>query len=400
MIKQNSIPAASNVNALLFILLGAIAAMTPLAIDMYLPAMPNIAKDLAVAESSVQMTLSVYIGAFAVGQLVHGPLADSFGRKPVLLVGIVFFAIASVFSAIVNSIETLMIARGFQGFAGAAVAVIIQAIVRDMFDREDFTRVMSFVTLIMTIAPLVGPLLGGHISVWLGWRAIFIILTVIAISIGIAVLRKIPETLSEKNKQSLRFGVVTRNYLSLFKDPVAMGLILCGSFSFSGMFAFLTAGSFVYIDVYGVKPDHFGYFFGFNIVAMMVMTSLNGRLVKKVGSHFMLRLGLAIQFLAGVGLFVSLLIGPEFWQLVLFIALYISTLSTIGSNASGLLLSHYPNMAGTASSLSGSLRFGISSLVGGIVAVFPASITLSMIAMMAFCAIASALCYYRFGRTA
>ena len=400
MIKQNSIPAASKVNTLLLILLGAIAAMTPLAIDMYLPAMPNIAKDLGVAESAVQMTLSVYIGAFAVGQLIHGPLADSFGRKPILLVGIFFFAIASVLSAIVNSIETLMIARGFQGFAGAAVAVIIQAIVRDMFDREDFTRVMSFVTLIMTIAPLVGPLLGGHISVWLGWRAIFIILTAIAILIGIAVLRKIPETLSEKNKQSLRFGVVTRNYLSLFKDPVAMGLILCSAFSFSGMFAFLTAGSFVYIDVYGVKPDHFGYFFGFNIVAMMVMTSLNGRLVKKVGSHFMLRLGLAIQFLAGVGLFVSLLIGPEFWQLVLFIALYISTLSTIGSNASGLLLSHYPKMAGTASSLSGSLRFGISSLVGGLVAVFPASITLSMVAMMAFCAAASALCYYRFGRTA
>ncbi|WP_081455038.1 Bcr/CflA family multidrug efflux MFS transporter [Vibrio caribbeanicus] len=400
MIKQNSIPTASKVNTLLFILLGAIAAMTPLAIDMYLPAMPNIAKDLAVAESAVQMTLSVYIGAFAVGQLIHGPLADSFGRKPVLLIGIFFFAIASVLSAMVNSIETLMIARGFQGFAGAAVAVIIQAIVRDMFDREDFTRVMSFVTLIMTIAPLVGPLLGGHISVWLGWRAIFIILTVIAILIGIAVLRKIPETLSEKNKQSLRFGVVARNYLSLFKDPVAMGLILCSAFSFSGMFAFLTAGSFVYIDVYGVKPDHFGYFFGFNIVAMMVMTSLNGRLVKKVGSHFMLRLGLAIQFLAGVGLFVSLLIGPEFWQLVLFIALYISTLSTIGSNASGLLLSHYPKMAGTASSLSGSLRFGISSLVGGLVAFFPASITLSMVAMMAFCAAASALCYYRFGRTA
>ena len=400
MIKQNSIPAASKVNTLLLILLGAIAAMTPLAIDMYLPAMPNIAKDLGVAESAVQMTLSVYIGAFAVGQLIHGPLADSFGRKPILLVGIFFFAIASVLSAMVNSIETLMLARGFQGFAGAAVAVIIQAIVRDMFDREDFTRVMSFVTLIMTIAPLVGPLLGGHISVWLGWRAIFIILTAIAILIGIAVLRKIPETLSEKNKQSLRFGVVTRNYLSLFKDPVAMGLILCSAFSFSGMFAFLTAGSFVYIDVYGVKPDHFGYFFGFNIVAMMVMTSLNGRLVKKVGSHFMLRLGLAIQFLAGVGLFVSLLIGPEFWQLVLFIALYISTLSTIGSNASGLLLSHYPKMAGTASSLSGSLRFGISSLVGGLVAVFPASITLSMVAMMAFCAAASALCYYRFGRTA
>ena len=400
MIKQNSIPIASKVNTLLFILLGAIAAMTPLAIDMYLPAMPNIAKDLAVAESAVQMTLSVYIGAFAVGQLIHGPLADSFGRKPVLLTGIFFFAIASVLSAMVNSIETLMIARGFQGFAGAAVAVIIQAIVRDMFDREDFTRVMSFVTLIMTIAPLVGPLLGGHISVWLGWRAIFVILTVIAILIGIAVLRKIPETLSEKNKQSLRFGVVARNYLSLFKDPVAMGLILCGAFSFSGMFAFLTAGSFVYIDVYGVKPDHFGYFFGFNIVAMMVMTSLNGRLVKKVGSHFMLRLGLAIQFLAGVGLFVSLLIGPEFWQLVLFIALYISTLSTIGSNASGLLLSHYSKMAGTASSLSGSLRFGISSLVGGLVAFFPASITLSMVAMMAFCAVASALCYSRFGRTA
>ena len=109
MIKQNSIPATSKVNTLLFILLGAIAAMTPLAIDMYLPAMPNIAKDLVVAESAVQMTLSVYIGAFAIGQLIHGPLADSFGRKPVLLIGIVFFAIASIFSAMVNSIEPFTI---------------------------------------------------------------------------------------------------------------------------------------------------------------------------------------------------------------------------------------------------------------------------------------------------
>lgn len=136
-----------------------------------------------------------------------------------------------------------------------------------------------------------------------------------------------------------------------------MGLILSGAFSFSGMFAFLTAGSFVYIDIYGVRPDHFGYLFGLNIVAMIIMTSINGRLVKKVGSHAMLRFGLTVQLIAGLGLFITWLLDLGLWGTVPFVVLFIGTLSTIGSNSMGLLLSGYPTMAGTASSLAGTVTF-------------------------------------------
>ncbi|WP_159738538.1 Bcr/CflA family multidrug efflux MFS transporter [Vibrio atypicus] len=388
------------ISFLLFLVLGAIGALTPLAIDMYLPAMPTIARDLGVTEGAVQITLTAYTAGFAIGQLIHGPLADSYGRRPVLILGVLFFGLASVVSATSSGIEALTWVRAAQGFAGAAAAVIIQAVVRDMFDREDFARAMSFVTLVMTVAPLVAPMIGGHVAVWFGWRAIFWILAAFSVMVILLVLWKIPETLTPEKKQPLRFGTTMRNYAKLFTNPVALGLILSGAFSFSGMFAFLTAGSFVYIDIYGVQPDQFGYLFGLNIVAMIIMTSINGRLVKKVGSHNMLRFGLTVQLIAGIGLFVGWMLDLGLWGTVPFVVMFIGTLSTIGSNSMGLLLSGYPTMAGTASSLAGTLRFGIGSLVGAIVAIMPGGVTWPMITVMTACSILSAAFYWIFGRKA
>ena len=191
-----------------------------------------------------------------------------------------------------------------------------------------------------------------------------------------------------------------RNYARLCSNPEALGLMLSGAFSFSGMFAFLTAGSFVYIDLYGVRPDQFGYLFGLNIVAMIIMTSLNGRMVKKVGSHFMLRFGLTVQLIAGIGLFVGWMLDLGLWGIVPFVVLFIGTLSTIGSNSMALLLSGYPTMAGTASSLAGTLRFGTGSLVGALVAAMPGAVAWPMIIVMFACSVLSALFYWTLGRKA
>ena len=391
---------APQITFLLFLVLGAIGALTPLAIDMYLPAMPTIARDLGVADGAVQITLTAYTAGFAIGQLIHGPLADSYGRRPVLILGVLFFGLASVVSATTTGIEALTWVRTAQGFAGAAAAVIIQAVVRDMFDREDFSRAMSFVTLVITIAPLIAPMIGGYIAVWFGWRAIFWILAAFAAVVIALVFWKIPETLSEENKQPLRFGTTIRNYFRLCKNSVAMGLILSGAFSFAGMFAFLTAGSFVYIDIYGVQPNHFGYLFALNIVAMIIMTMINGRLVKKVGSHAMLRFALLVQLVAGLGLFVGWMLDLGLWGTVPFVVLFIGTLSTIGRNTMGLLLSGYPAMAGTASSLAGTLRFGTGSVIGVVVAILPDGATWPMITVMTACSILSAAFYWIFGRKA
>ncbi|WP_029832153.1 Bcr/CflA family multidrug efflux MFS transporter, partial [Vibrio parahaemolyticus] len=277
---------------------------------------------------------------------------------------------------------------------------IIQAVVRDMFDREDFARAMSFVTLVITIAPLVAPMIGGHLAIWFGWRSIFWVLAIFAVVVILLVFWKIPETLKPENRQPLRFRTTLKNYARLCSSSEALGLMLSGAFSFSGMFAFLTAGSFVYIDLYGVRPDQFGYLFGLNIVAMIIMTSINGRLVKKVGSHAMLRFGLFVQLLAGISLFVSWLMDFGLWGIVPFVVLFIGTLSTIGSNAMALLLSGYPSMAGTVSSLAGTLRFGIGSLVGALVASLPGNVAWPMIIVMFACSVLSALFYWTLGRKA
>lgn len=400
---SNNAPAkydATSLGFLLFIVLGAIGALTPLAIDMYLPAMPAIARDLGTTAGSVQLTLTAYTAGFAIGQLLHGPLADSYGRRPVMLLGIFLFAVASVFSATTHGIEALTYIRAAQGFAGAAAAVVIQAVVRDMFDREDFARAMSFVTLVVTLAPLVAPLIGGHLAVWFGWRSIFWVLAMFAVVVMAMVVWKVPETLAVENRQPLRFMSTMKNYAQLCRNGQAMGLIFAGAFSFSGMFAFLTAGSFVYIDIFGVTPNQFGYLFALNIIAMIAMTSINGRFVRRVGSHAMLRFGLFIQLLAGVGLFVGWTLDWGLWGTVPFVLLFIGTISTIGSNAMGLLLSGYPRIAGTASSLAGTLRFGTGSLIGAVVASMPSDVTWPMILVMATCSVLSAGFYWTLGRNA
>lgn len=231
----------AHISFVLFLVLGAIGALTPLAIDMYLPAMPTIAKDLGVSAGAVQITLTAYTAGFAIGQLLHGPLADSFGRRPVILIGVAFFGLAAAVSATSHGIEALTYVRAAQGFAGAAAAVVIQAVVRDMFDREDFARAMSFVTLVMTVAPLVAPMVGGHLAIWFGWRSIFWVLAIFAAVVIVLVFWKIPETLRVEDRQPLRFKSTIRNYVQLCRNRVAMGLIFSGAFSFAGMFAFLTA---------------------------------------------------------------------------------------------------------------------------------------------------------------
>lgn len=394
---------SSNTNQLgllMFIILGAIGALTPLAIDMYLPAMPTIAKELGVDPGAVQITLTTYTAGFAIGQLLHGPLSDSYGRKPILIVGILLFAIGSIVCATTSDIESLKYVRAAQGFAGASAAVVIQALVRDMYEKEDFARTMSFITLVVMVAPLIAPMLGGYLAVWFGWRSIFWVLAAVSGLVIAAVIWKIPETLAPENRQKLHFRTTIQNYIRLFMNPVALGLMFAGAFSFAGMFAFLTAGSFVYIDVYGVGTSQFGYLFGLNVVGLFIMTTVNGRIVRRVSSKWMLSFAILIQLIAGVGLFFGWLADIGLWGIVPFVMLYISMMSTVGSNSMAILLSAYPSMAGTASSLAGTLRFGVGSIIGVIVAMLPGDTAWPMILIMTLCAVMSAVFYWFLGRKA
>ncbi|QIQ22472.1 Bcr/CflA family multidrug efflux MFS transporter [Zophobihabitans entericus] len=343
--------------------------LMPLSIDMYLPSMPTIASDYAVSDGMVQLTISYYLLGFAVGQLIYGPLSDSFGRKSIILIGLIVFAFAAAVCALSQSIEQLIMARFFHGLAAASTAVVINALMRDIFKhRDEFSRMMSFVMLISNVAPLLAPILGGIIMLWFNWHAIFYSLSGTAILAFILVLCCIPETLSTARRVSFSLFNILKNFASLFRHRQVLTYMLLGAFSGAGLFSFLSLGPFVYINLYGVAPINFGYYFAVNIFVMIGMNMTNSRLVKKKGAISMLKLGLVIQASMSVILLLVSSLGLGFIPLVLSIAGYIGCIAIVGGNVMAVILDIYPHMAGTAASLTGTFRFTIAGLVGVLLA--------------------------------
>ena len=371
----------------LILILGLISMLMPLAIDMYLPSLPTIARDFGVPGGQVQMTLSSYIFGFAIGQMVYGPMADSLGRKPVILGGVIVFALASSACAFSDTNDMLIGLRILHGFAAAAASVVINALMRDMFSRDEFSRSMSFVALVMTIAPLLAPLLGAWVMNWFSWHAIFWSIAIAAIIAAALIALYIPETLPKQHRQRFSLRVTFSQFISLFRARRVLCYILASGFSFAGMFSFLSAGPFVYIELHGIPFDQFGLYFGFNIIFLIVMTSINGRYVRRFGALNMLRFGLTVQFLMGIFLILVVALNLHFYFLVVGVAMYVGGIAMITSNAMAVILEDYPHMAGTVSSLAGTIRFGVGALVGTAIAMLPAKTEWPMVSSMAFCVI-------------
>ena len=376
-------------------ILGLLAMLMPLSIDMYLPALPVISAQFGVPAGSAQMTLSTYILGFALGQLLYGPMADSLGRKPVILGGTLVFAAAAVACALAQSIDQLIIMRFLHGLAAAAASVVINALMRDIYPKEEFSRMMSFVMLVTTIAPLVAPMAGGAVLVWFSWHAIFWILALAALLASAMIFFFIDETLPAEHRQKFHIRTTIGNFASLFGHKRVLSYMLASGFSFAGMFSFLSAGPFVYIELNHVSPQHFGYYFALNIVFLFVLTIINSRFVRRVGALNMFRAGLWIQFVMAVWLVVSAFLGVGFWALVIGVAAFVGCVSMISSNAMAVILDEFPHMAGTASSLAGTFRFGIGAIVGALLSMATFTTAWPMLWAMAFCATSSVLfCLY------
>lgn len=374
-------------------ILGLLAMLMPLSIDMYLPALPVISAQFGVPAGSAQMTLSTYILGFALGQLFYGPMADSLGRKPVILGGTLVFAAAAVACALAQTIDHLIIVRFFHGLAAAAASVVINALMRDIYPKEEFSRMMSFVMLVTTIAPLVAPMAGGAVLVWFSWHVIFWILALAALLASAMIFFFIDETLPVERRQKFHIRTTIGNFASLFRHKRVLSYMLASGFSFAGMFSFLSAGPFVYIELNHVSPQHFGYYFALNIVFLFIMTIINSRFVRRVGALNMFRAGLWIQFVMAIWLVVSAFLGVGFWALVVGVAAFVGCVSMVSSNAMAVILDEFPHMAGTASSLAGTFRFGIGAIVGALLSMATFTTAWPMLWAMAFCATSSILFY-------
>ena len=382
----------------LILILGLISMLMPLAIDMYLPSLPTIARDFGVPGGQVQMTLSSYIFGFAIGQMVYGPMADSLGRKPVILGGVIVFALASSACALSDSIDMLIGMRFLHGFAAAAASVVINALMRDMFSRDEFSRSMSFVALVMTIAPLLAPLLGAWVMNWFSWHAIFWSIAIAAIIAAALIALYIPETLPKQHRQRFSLRVTFSQFISLFRARRVLCYILASGFSFAGMFSFLSAGPFVYIELHGIPFDQFGLYFGFNIIFLIVMTSINGRYVRRFGALNMLRFGLTVQFLMGIFLILVVALNLHFYFLVVGVAMYVGGIAMITSNAMAVILEDYPHMAGGGSFFFRNIPFVVGGVVGNAISMLSPQTEWPVVRSLGFFVFCSARFFFFFFR--
>lgn len=379
----------------IFILtLGILSMLPPLGVDMYLPSFLEIAKDLSVSPEQVQYTLTAFAYGMAFGQLFWGPFGDSFGRKPIILLGVIISALTALVLTEINSIGNFTAFRFMQGFFGAAPVVLSGALLRDLFSKDQLSKVMSTITLVFMLAPLVAPIVGGYIVKYFHWHAIFYVIGIIGILVASLVFVIIPETHKKESRIPLRLNIIARNFISLWKQKEVLGYMFAASFGFGGLFAFVTAGSIVYIGIYGIPVDQFGYFFMINIAIMTLASFLNGRFVTKVGAETMLRIGLGIQFISGIWLILTALFDFGFWSMAIGVAFFVGQNPLISSNAMASVLEKFPKMAGTANSLMGSVRFAVGAIIGSLVASMKMDTAAPMLFTMGACVVISVTAYY------
>ena len=292
----------------ILLILGALSAFGPLAIDFYLPSFPALALAFATDVEHVQLTLAAYFIGLAGGQLLYGPLADRFGRRRPLLLGVTLFSLASVACALATSLEWLLVARLVQALGGCAGMVIGRAVVRDLCDPLASAKVFSQLMLVMGLAPILAPLAGGlMVGLW-GWQSIFLALSIFSVMAAIAVAVGLPETFPAHQPRQPLSGSL-RRYAALLSDRVYLGYALTGGISIAGMFAYIAGSPFVFIKLYGVPAEHFGWLFGTNAAGFILVAQVNARLLAKRGPAFLLARTVWIYLAAALALYHALAVG-------------------------------------------------------------------------------------------
>ena len=365
-------------------ILACLTAFGPVSIDMYLPALPTIAGDLGVDAAGAQLTLSAFFLGFGGGQLLYGPLADRFGRRRPLLVGLVLFIAASLGCALARSLDALIAFRLLQALGGAAGPVLARAIVRDLYDRDRAARVLSIMVLIMGIAPLLAPLLGGQVLRWLGWRAVFWVLVAFGACCVAGVLLGIRETLAAARRPRGPASAVILGYAAPLFHPRFLGYAIGGALVFGGMFAYITGSPFVFITLYGVRPEHYGFLFGLNILGIILAATINSRIVMRFGADRLFAIGVAIA--AGSGCVLAAVAAAGWGGLpALLVPLFcfVSTVGLVGANGMAGCLGLFPDRAGIASALAGTVQFLMGAICGTLVSVLSNGTAVPMAAVMA-----------------
>lgn len=376
-------------NLRIILILGALSAFAPLAIDFYLPGFPAMATAFATDEKHIQLTLAVYFGGLAIGQLIYGPLADRFGRRGPLLSGVTLFTLASFACAFAPTLEWLIGARFVQALGGCAGMVISRAVVSDKCDAVGSAKVFSQLMLVTGLAPILAPLAGGvMVGLW-GWQSIFLALSIFSVMAAIAVAVGLPETFPAHQPRQPLSGSL-RRYASLLSDRVYLGYALTGGISIGGMFAYIAGSPFVFIKLYGVPAEHYGWVFGSNAAGFILMAQVNARLLAKRGPAFLLSRTVWLYMLAALTLLgVAALRTDALWPLLVPLFICIASLGCIMPNTSACAMAGQGARAGSASALLGCIQFGVAAGAASLVGVLHDGTAMPMAIVISVCGVSA-----------
>ncbi|MCW2268320.1 Bicyclomycin resistance protein [compost metagenome] len=372
------------------LILGALSAFGPLAIDFYLPGFPAMALAFGTDEKHIQTTLAAYFLGLSIGQLAYGPVADRFGRRIPLLVGVTLFTLASVACAFAPNLDALIVARFVQALGGCAGMVLSRAIVSDKCDAVASAKVFSQLMLVMGLAPILAPMLGGVMVNLYGWQSIFLALTVFSALCTLAVAMGLPESLPANQPRQPLSGAL-RQYGRLLKDRIFVGHALTGGIAIAGMFAYIAGSPFVFIKLYGVPAEHYGWLFGSNAAGFILVAQVNARLLAKRGPAFLLARTVWVYLGAGLALLAVTALHPAvLWPLLIPLFICVASLGCIIPNASACAMSGQGARAGSASALLGCIQFSIAAGAAALVGVLHDGSAVPMALVISLCGLGAA----------
>jgi DHA1 family bicyclomycin/chloramphenicol resistance-like MFS transporter len=353
----------------LILVLGALTAFGPLSIDMYLPSLPTLERAFGAPAAAVQLTLSAFLAGMAIGQAFYGPLSDRFGRKPPLYAGLSLYVAASVACAYAPSVDAMIVLRFVQAASGCVGVVVARAIVRDLVDGAEAARAFSTLILVMGVAPILAPLLGGHVLQWFGWQAIFWALAAFGLACLVAVATRVPETRPPELRSSGGAVSALIVYARLIADRRFLGYSLTSGLALAGMFVYITTSPHLFIDVFGVSTQLYGWLFGGNAAGFIAVSQLNRLLLRRFDMHRILAWSVRINLGAGLVLLMVAVSGFDGLAAILvplFVA--IASLGILMPNAVAAALAGQAVHAGSASALIGTAQFVLGAAAGAIAA--------------------------------
>ena len=384
---------SAKVSFILIVFLGMLTAITPLATDLYLPALPIMPGELNTTASNIQMTIGVMTFGVALGQLFGGPISDIMGRKLPLIVGNLLCVISGIICAFAPSIEILLLGRFLQGLTGSVGVVIAKAIARDFASGQELTKLFALLMMVNGLAPVLAPLIGGQLLLFTTWPVIFVILAVFSaiLLVGSLLFR---ESLPKEKRVTGGIGVAVKNYLTLIKDKPFLGQTLIQLFAFGGFFAYISGSSFVYQNIFNLSAQEFSYLFGINSCGIVLASAISSRVSNVITAKQLLTFSLW-QLTIGSLLFLIAMIFE--WSLIpvtTILFFTVCTVSLFGSASFSMAMTNYGKMAGSASAILGFASMFAAGIVSPLVGIGGDHTGVPMGITMLVCAVLSLLCLY------